>query len=457
MAQPLVVHEWGVNEFDWSGKASQQESLPGFIYTDKSPGKPLPVTGGKVKDMSPDSGMRKKPVLYFYPQGYMTENVKVGVEVRFAAGYANVWWPQVNFYRTPEQVAAAKPVDWQTWRKKQASRRYGKDRPKVPDDERFELVWYNLALTKKLPKGMSLAGPKLPKDHWVRLARQGGGCYVSNGREVEKFLFYEGKTRETPTVTILPPQHNDKRYHLVNVGDYPIYDVFVIYRDNGKLWMKYLAVMPPVPMAKKQESDWGHHVPQIVSLPMPDFSMLPSGMPMGKDEFNCRTSMRLIESLSAGEHYSGRWATGLRDPADPQPPTKMHQLFRAEAEALEKIWRKEFFLSPGLTILYRESPAYLDKAMPLNIYTDMQHYVKLSRCGLVLNRNVPFTAAKSAFEKIYSAINGKEDPKKTQAICSELRKHRLLSLGQAKYILKQRKCEPKRIEPIIKALEADSK
>ncbi|MCD4825631.1 MAG: hypothetical protein K8S55_13635 [Phycisphaerae bacterium] len=439
VAQPLTVHEWGVNEFDWSGRSGDPlEGLPAFIYTNKSPGKPLPAPAQKVKAMRPDSGLRFKPILYFYPPRW-GDNVPVGVEVRFAFGHANAWWPQVNVYRTPKQVAAAKPVDWVTWRKKHGLRRFARGKTlEIPDDKRFELVWYDLKLTKKLPKGLSLPGAKLPKDHWVKLARQPSRHYVSNGKQVEKYLFYEGATREVPAVTILSPNYSDKRYHIINTGEFPIYDVFVIYRDKGRQWTKYLAVLPPVPAAKKRTSEWGHRVQQITSLPIPNFARLPAGKMMGDEEFRLRTSGRLVETLTAGGHHteSNGGSDTMRDPADPQPTTKMHHLFKAEAEALEKIWRKDFFQSAGLTIVYRESPAYLDKAMPLNIYTDMYHYVKLSRCGLVLNRNIQLSAVVMISSKI-GEFFGEKDPKKAAAIIDSLRTHRLMALGVARYKVKQ--------------------
>ncbi|MCD4823552.1 MAG: hypothetical protein K8S55_03020 [Phycisphaerae bacterium] len=439
VAQPLTVHEWGVNEFDWSGRLGDPlEGLPAFIYTDKSPGKSLPAPAQKVKALPPDSGCRAKPILYFYPSGGR-DNVPVGVEVRFAFGYVNAWWPQVNVYRTPKQVAAAKPVDWVTWRKKHSQLPFARGKTlEIPDDKRFELVWYDLKLTKKLPKGLSLPGTKLPKDHWVKLARQPDSRYVSNGKQVEKYLFYEGATREVPAVTILPPNQLDKRYHIVNTGEFPIYDVLVIYRDKDRQWTKYMAVLPPVPAAKKRIPGWGHDVRQITSLPIPDFAKLPADKVMGDEEFRRRTSGRLVEALTIGGHYTGTLYGGpyLRDPAAPQPPTKMHHLFKAEAEALEKIWRKDFFQSGGLTIVYRESPAYLDKAMPLNIYTDMHHYIKLSRCGLVLNRNIQLSAVGTVNSKV-GAFSREKDPKKAAAIIDSLRTHRLMALGFARYMVKQ--------------------
>lgn len=96
----------------------------------------------------------------------------------------------------------------------------------------------------------------------------------------------------------------------------------------------------------------------------------------------------------------------------------------------------DFFESEGLTVLYRESPAYLDEAMPLNIYTSMFWYVKLSRCGLVLNRNLPIEpvgqvdAALTHFNLAQYNKFKKEDVDKS---ISKLKENRFLTMGQARY------------------------
>ena len=61
-------------------------------------------------------------------------------------------------------------------------------------------------------------------------------------------------------------------------------------------------------------------------------------------------------------------------------------MFAKEAVGMESIWHDEIFEAEGLTIIYRESPEYLDEAMPIKIFSP--HGVLLSRCGLVINKNV---------------------------------------------------------------------
>jgi len=433
-AQPLVVHEWGVHQFDWSKGVAVEEPLPEFIYTDRKPGKPVVPPAPRAKDMPPDSGVRDKPILYFHTEGYMNKDVPVGVEVRFAYGHASAWWPQASVYRTPEQTAEAKPVDWKAWRKERQKKRWQRPLPPVPDDERFELVWHKLTLTKEQPARLALAGADLPDDHWVKLARQVDSYYVSNGQQAEKFLFYEGATKETPAIAILPPQMRDANHYVVNVGEFPVYDVFAIYRDKarGVVWSSYLAELPPVPKRAGKVGAWGHHVPQIVCIELPDFDAMAADAPIGDEEFRRRTSKRLIEALTAGRHYTRGWYQGMRDPADPQPAARMHQLRNDEAVALEAIWRSEFFQAEGLTVVYRESPASLDQAMPLHIYTDMFHYVMLSRCGLVLNQNVPYKEARAVAEAV-RAYDREKDANSRAAMLALCRKHRFLALGLARF------------------------
>lgn len=49
------------------------------------------------------------------------------------------------------------------------------------------------------------------------------------------------------------------------------------------------------------------------------------------------------------------------------------------------------FEQPGLTLIYRESPAHLDDIMPLSLYSDMYHNITLHRVGLVVQRDLPLS------------------------------------------------------------------
>jgi len=99
------------------------------------------------------------------------------------------------------------------------------------------------------------------------------------------------------------------------------------------------------------------------------------------------------------------------------------------------------FNADGLTIIYRESPATLDKAMPLNLYTDMYHYVVLSRCGMVICKNVStkdaaaVLSATANYAGVANASGWKmqlDDKQKTEALAT-LKANRMLTLGAIAY------------------------
>jgi hypothetical protein len=429
-AVPLVVHEWGVESFDWSGNAPAAAQLPSFIYTDKRPGTQIPVFGKRTKDLPADSGVRDKPVLYFYvtsafnPDPFKKATIPVGVEVRFANGSASAWWPQASIYRTPAQVAAAKPFDLLAWKTSVRARPLTRPyvQPLVPDDERFDLAWHQLTLDPFAAP--TLCGAELRDDHWIKQARKPASAFVSNGKEFEKFLFYEGRTREMPSIRIGNDREHDwgpaaRNHAIVNSGDRPIYDVFAVYRGPAGLWVGYISALEPA-IPKDPATN---EIPTQSCLPLPDFSG--SGWGMRPQEFAAKTTPRLLEALTSGSSIAA--GSRCRNPADPQPATADHALYPDEAAALENIWHDGLFGSDGLTVIYRESPAALDAAMPLHIYTDMYHYVKLSRCGLVVNRNIDIAAMDTIEDKIVSYI-GADDESERQSALASLREHRLMAL-----------------------------
>jgi len=408
-AVPIVVHEWGVNVFDWSGGVHDPQ-FPGFCYTDEAPGDVLGQPEQRARDLPPDSGIRTKPVLYFYLPEH-DEAVAIDVETRFAFGRAAAWYPQVSVYRTPAEVAEAEPIDWEAWRGEanQGRLRNFRENVAVPEDERFELVWNGLTLNSELPQGVALADEGLADDHWWSIARDvPGAAYVSNGSEAERFLFYEGATRELPAVAVVN-QYTFNRAglstHLVNVSDETIYDVLVIYRaPDGRRWVGYQSELQPMPV--QPAADAAQVQLRVAALAIPDFAAMPA------DQWIAAGDDKRFEQLTNGRVYEAMLDGGIlpagflmRDPADPQPATVTHALFPREAEVVLEIWQADFFDAPGLTILYRESPAYLDRAMPLHIFSDMYHYVDLSRCGWVLNQNVPINHVQTVHDSVTRLIH----------------------------------------------------
>lgn len=442
----LEVHEWGVSEYDWAKGQSGSPDLPAFVYTDTRPGQGTGKPELRVKDMEADSGIRvrTKPILYFYSPDTLMKKVtgkaavQVAVEVRFRDGYASAWWPQVSLFRTAEQANAAKPPDLEGWDRARTekflndlkarlsakdfeeARRHDSPKfdpnffgslqkayggiPPFPDDERFQLVWDRLEVSRLLPEKVALPGNDLPANHWFKIARQVESDYISNGTEAEKFLFYEGRTGETPAIAIIPQDRfSVARFLVHNISDHPIHDVFLIYRNKFHFWVRYFPQILPVG-GHSGEVSAQQSAPNLVSPAIPRWEELDREDMADEREFHRRTELKLSSILRMDAPNMDAVYSGRRNPAQYQPPTQEYRLFPLEIAALERIWNREFFGDEGLTILYRESLDYLDDAAPLHIYTDMEHYVSLSRCSLVVCRHIDLRRIRANEEILSKAV-----------------------------------------------------
>ncbi|MBV8782382.1 MAG: hypothetical protein JO353_13380 [Phycisphaerae bacterium] len=187
-------------------------------------------------------------------------------------------------------------------------------------------------------------------------------------------------------------------------------------------------------------------LPQYPALNLPNFRE--PGWAMTVEDFDARTKRRLLDDLTNGDvMVAGRMP--MRDPSDPQPPTATHALYVDEANALEKIWHDDFFAGEGLTVLYRESPAALDEEMPLHIYTDMYHYIQLSRCGLVLNQGIQLSDIDRVNWDFIEFENAKTDEAR-KPIIADLRAHRLMAAGLARIQMRTNPRLPAMLELLMK-------
>jgi hypothetical protein len=337
-------------------------------------------------------------------------------------------------YRTPEQVKNAKPpVEMD--KKSQGIRIQGSQNP-VPIDERFELVWNELTLNPNTQEAEeSKIHDDLPESHWIHDARNVDAATVSNGTggEAEKFVFYEGINTEGPKVCIL---FENGSYSIVNTGNYTIYDVTCIYRRDSVRYSMRLDELAPMPQQNLNSGKGAAVIPAMIIPPLLNMKVdalsaddqVKADQEMLKREVNA-----LVNALTKGSSLLPQNVM-MRDPADSQPATTMHTLYRKEAEGLAKIWSKDFFEQEGLTIIYRESPAYLDMAMPLNIYTDMYHYIQLNRCGLVCNNHIPLEKIKEIQQACQSLVWSQKPEPNDLKLCQE---NLLLSKSFLNYLQKQ--------------------
>jgi len=437
-AQRLEAHEWGVSEYDWSNGKKPSGVLPDFVYTEDKPGDVTPRPGARVKEMGADSGIRvrTKPILYFYAPDTLRKKfegrpaIPVAVEARFREGYAHTWWPQVSVFRNREEVRGAQAPDVGI--------------PPFPDDRRFQLVWDHLEVSPVISAKQKLRGENLPESHWLKIARQVDSAYVSNGREVEKFLFYEGNTQEIPAIAIIPQDRfSVPRFLVYNVSDYPIHDPFLIYRNKAKrqFWVRYFSRLAPLPRRSARENPAGpESSANVLSPAIPHFEDLERDETFDESEFHRITELKLGSILRMEYPVADTVYSGRRNPAQYQPPTEEYRLFPLELAALERIWNRTFFGDDGLTILYRESPVYLDQAAPLHIFTDMEHYVNLSRCSLVVNRKVDLFRIRQNSELLRKALSELKDestglaPEMKRSVSESFAKEPLGTLTELEYL-----------------------
>jgi len=374
-ADPLWVHEWGVQVFGPGGArraTAGPVALPGYFHDRPSSSRASLATGAPVRGMDVDGGERALPVLHFY-SGRNWEPIPVGIEVGFTQGDASVWYPQVDLRRAAADAngpaaRAARAALLRT-RSARAAGRLGTPPVMPPGDPTRQHAWDRLTLTRSPLH--TRAGAQVP---WVDRARGfGEALWVNNAQESERFVFYEARTSETQAVRLeRGPTYAPGRRHVLmrNVGRLPVHDVFLVHREGQSTFLFYAPSIPAGATAGLVLED--HRV---------DAAALRAGT---------RDRLRglLVDAHEASAPAGVSWASGdcvmQRDPAIPVDAAEGHRLYASEADLLLETWGARFFDAPGTTLVYREDPRYLDSVMPLSIYTDMFHYVKTRRAGLAL-------------------------------------------------------------------------
>lgn len=364
-AHPLTVHEWGVQIFDAGGavqgRGSAVASLPPFFFSRPNP---QASAAARVSDLPPDGGQRDLPILHFTAPK-TDDRVPLGLGIGFAAGAATRWYPQVDTFR-PE-LAANSPEAQALRRGLLLGRRQLKpfgDRPRLPDDPTRQLEYRSLLLTRD-----PLRAPQATDIHWVQQARAlTDALWVNAAQETERFVFFEGKTRERVALSLARgTSYTDKHRHFVltNTSAFPVHDVFVIHREGDAL---FVFNAPAIPAGATAGFVLEEH--RVVDA-----------------QRSARTIAALRRQLVASPSEDHSCVMG-RDPAIPVESAGGYSLFADEADTLLGVWASAFFDQRGTTILYREDPGYLDRMMPLALFTDMFHYVELHRAGLALWQGV---------------------------------------------------------------------
>jgi hypothetical protein len=383
-AGPLIIHEWGVHVHGSDGSPEPDPLLPSWFHTPWAP--TLPAATLPVRLLPKDNGVRKLPVLHFYGVAG-AGTIPVGVEVGFTRGPASMWFPGVDLLR-PEAlansaIATAARAKLLAERAQRAPAALLGQGASLPSDPTRQLVWDRLEL------GTPANAPTPTSTAWIEAARKLDTLWVTQGRESERFVFYEAETREKVPLSLTRDRAwtpTRRAYVLTNRGSFPVHDVVLVHReriDGGeRVYVVEIATLAA-----------GHS--QAFTLET-SLAKTPVARPGGTATPIAATLARFRAGLidpdrpawaatKAGESECG----GGRDPAIPLEVASGYRLFAAEVDLLLGVWQSRFFEQPGTTIVYREDPATLDAMMPLSIYTDMRHVPSLSRLGLALWEKVP--------------------------------------------------------------------
>jgi len=375
-AQPLWVHEWGVQLFDGEGTSAGPPPLPEYFHTTG----PTSVTAHEmVRDMPADSGIRTLPVVHFYTSGSWANDVPVAIDVGFTEGAAAAWYPQVDVLRPAEDAnSASAAVNRALLDGLRVSRppvfRVPPTATPMPADPTAQLSWESLVLTPAPRHDARSAGSV----DWVDDLRGLDAMWVNNHSESERFLFYEADTSERALIELSRGETwaSDRGHYLAsNLSEYDVHDVFIVNREGDQVSVFFA---PRIPAGSS------------AGFLFEDHQLEPDEVGAGTRE---ALKARLVDRANPDMPTDYSWFEGgecvmMRDPAVPETAASGHQLYSAEVEAILDVWSEAFFEQDGTTILYREDIAYLDAMMPLSVYTDMFHYPVTQRLGLGLVQNV---------------------------------------------------------------------
>ncbi|MFK8002099.1 MAG: hypothetical protein AB8H86_21070 [Polyangiales bacterium] len=365
-AYPLWAHEWGVQSFDGQG-VPVAATLPPWFHRSAS------TTAGRsaVRDMPVDGGERALPVLHFYSNGTLSPNsIPVGIEVGFRRGAATVWYPQVQGIRSAAQAnSSAALAARQRLVAARAARTPmgGGPYATLDRDPTRQLFWDRLDLSAQPARSAHSS-----TQAWINTARGFDALWVNGAQESERFVFYEGATRERPLVSLeRGSRYSANRRHIVlhNRSAYPVHDTILTHRENGRV---YVAHIPRIPAGRRAGFILEEH---LVS---------------GDVDSQTRGRLRqtLVDTSASAPATSQGECPMMRDPAIPVESAVSHRLYDAEVELILQTWGAAFFDGPGTTLVYREDTTYLDAMLPISLYTDMYNDIVLHRASLAVQRGI---------------------------------------------------------------------
>ena len=320
----FIVHEWGTDTVvvgsDGSlqrGMHHEEEDLPAFVYDRSKAARLLAMPSVNVK--------METPVTYFYSDVPLT----VQASVSFPQGLFTQWYPAVTSFAPAmaapgAALAPTSPPDY-------ADPVLDESFPFVSDlcRSKFSAVaggkldWGQVSV---LPRGTDvsakLTDAPLQKFGWS-YARDvdANPIHVANG-ETERFLFYRGLGDFELPVTV----QSGSAGHVALTNGYgqPISRVFVLnVGEHRAAFNEHLAGIAPGATL----NDVAPSLEGAASL----------------DDYEGRLSGAVTQALDA---------TGL---------------YHDEASAMVNTWKRQWFRTPGLRVLYLIPQAWTDASIPLNV------------------------------------------------------------------------------------------
>ncbi len=312
----FVVHEWGTNTVvvgsDGSMQAGmhhEEEDLPAFVFDRVKEGK---ITGGFVDKM-------ETPVVYFYSAKALTVNA----HVEFPKGIFSQWYPAVESFQPllafqgPNATLGDPALD-PTF-----------DASKCPSFvtqlQGGRLDWPNIEVLDRATNvdAMLQAAP-LDQYTWSHARAVAANpirvAGTQLGTQLEKFLFYRGLGNSDMPAKVTATEGKGTSVHVENGSDAALGSAFLIDVQNGQGTYQLLGdVAPHATLGGTAEA----------------------GAMSPVDEF--------------ADQLGGAMTTAL-DRAG---------LFHDESVSMVNTWKRQWFKTPGIRVLYLAPQTWTDGLIPL--------------------------------------------------------------------------------------------
>ncbi len=312
----FVVHEWGTNTVvvgsDGSMQAGmhhEEEDLPAFVFDRMKEGK---ITGGFVDKM-------ETPVIYFYSDKALT----VQAHVAFPMGIFSQWYPAVEsfqpllaFHGTPNNLGdpALDP-------KFDAS----KCPSFVTQLQGGQLDWPNIEVLDRATNVDSmLEAAPLDQFTWSHArAVAANPIRVASsqlGTQLEKFLFYRGLGNSDMPAKVTATEGKGTSVQIENRSDAGLGSAFLINVQDGQGAYQMLGDVAP-------HASQGGTVEAGAKSPVDDFAD------------------KLAVDMTIALDRAG--------------------LFHDESVSMVNTWKRQWFKTPGIRVLYLAPQTWTDTLIPL--------------------------------------------------------------------------------------------